>query len=109
MNKDAEVFYMVRSWISPEGGQTYLDWLDTKHMAEVKSQPGIGWARRIDLDQTDDAGWKSVLLIYGFENRAALDAYMESPARDGFWEELKQFKGVCRSERFWGDVTFALD
>jgi antibiotic biosynthesis monooxygenase (ABM) superfamily enzyme len=106
---DAPVFYMVRSWMKPEGGQDYIRWLETKHMADILAQPGVLWARKIDLDQRDEEHWSSVLLIYGFDSRDSLNAYLASPERKAFWTELEELADVHRSERFWGDVSFALD
>ena len=106
---DVPVFYMVRSWVSPDGGQAYLDWLERKHMADILSQPGVLWAPRINLDQADDRHWKSILLIYGFVSRDALNTYLASPSRQSYWEELEQYADVHTSERYWGDVDVALD
>jgi antibiotic biosynthesis monooxygenase (ABM) superfamily enzyme len=106
---DVPVLYMVRSWTKPEGGRRYLDWLEDKHMAEVVDQPGVLWARKVALDQPDEQGWPCLLLIYGFASREDLQNYLESPARDGFWNELESFKDVHYSERFYGDVDFAVD
>ena len=107
--KDTPLIYLVRSWVDPERGQPYLDWLKDKHMAEVVAEPGILWARRVMLDQADDRGWRSCLLLYGFDGRAALDAYVESPARERFWHELEGFRDIHYSDRFWGDVDVAID
>jgi antibiotic biosynthesis monooxygenase (ABM) superfamily enzyme len=105
---DAPVLYMVRAWVSPSGGERYLEWLERKHMAEVIRQPGFLWARRCCLAQRDDKGWRGYLLLYGLESQAALDAYLESPARQGFWEELKAFDDVHYAERFYGAVDFVV-
>lgn len=107
--KDIDLIYVVRSWYDPENGQPYLDWLENKHMREVLQEPGIEWARRVMLDQPDEKGWPSCLLIYGFENRDALAAYMESDAREGFWKELQTMKDIHYSDRFWGDVDVRLE
>ncbi len=104
-----EVLYVVRSWVDPDNGQPYMDWLESKHMAEVLAEPGVQWARKALLDQADENGWQSCLLLYGFENRAALDAYMKSDARNRFWRQLEAMKDIHYSDRFWGDVDFALD
>ena len=106
---NSPLIYVVRSWVDPERGQPYLDWLENKHMAEVVDQPGILWARRVMLDQPDDKGWRSCLLIYGFADRAALDAYFHSPDRDRFWSEVEGFRDFHYSERYWGDVDVAID
>ncbi len=107
--KDVPVIYMVRSWVNPEGGSRYTDWLESKHMAEVVAEPGVQWARKVALDETDEKGWRSYLLIYGFESEASLAAYFESPAREGFWSELQTMKDIHYSERFYGPVDFSLD
>jgi len=108
MSQEQPVIYCVQSWYHPSKGQPYLDWLEGKHMAEVLAEPGILTARRVMLDQTDENGWWSCLLIYEMENRAALDAYLKSPARDRFWEELEAFGDIHYSNRFWGDVDVSL-
>ena len=105
----APVLYMVRAWVSPTGGERYLRWLESKHMAEVIKEPGFLWARKCRLDQTDDKGWQGYLLIYGLASRAALDAYMKSPARERFWKELEPLNDVHHAERFHGAVDFELD
>jgi antibiotic biosynthesis monooxygenase (ABM) superfamily enzyme len=105
---DAPVLYMVRAWVSPLGGERYLRWLETKHMAEVITEPGFLWARRCRLEQTDDKGWQGYLLIYGLESRAALEAYLNCPARERFWKELEPLNDVHYAERFYGAVDFEI-
>ena len=104
----AQILYMVRSWVDPEKGQPYLDWLETKHMVEVCAEPGFLWARKIELDQKDCSSWPGYLLLYGPADRHALDAYMKSPAREGFWKELQDFQAIHYSERFFGATDFAV-
>jgi Domain of unknown function (DUF4286) len=104
----AEILYMVRSWVDPDLGQPYLDWLETKHMVEVCAEPGFLWARKVELDQKDSSGWRGFLLLYGLADRAALDAYFKSPTRDGFWKELEAFEAIHYSERFFGATDFAV-
>jgi antibiotic biosynthesis monooxygenase (ABM) superfamily enzyme len=104
----AEILYMVRSWVDPDLGQPYLDWLEAKHIVEVCAEPGFLWARKVKLDQRDSSGWHGYLLLYGLADRAALDAYMKSPARDGFWKELEAFEAIHYSERFYGSSHFAV-
>src|SRR5262245_4617540 len=106
---DAPVLYMVKAWVSPDGGERYLRCLETKHMAEVIRDPGCLWARRCKLEQADPLGWEGYLLIYGLESRAALEAYLHSPARERFWQELVPFDDVHRAERFFGTVDLALE
>ena len=100
---------MVRAWVSPQGGDRYLRWLEAKHMAEVIKEPGFLWARKCRLDQTDDKGWQGYLLIYGLASRAALEAYLQSPARQRFWKELEPLNDVHYAERFYGSIDFELD
>lgn len=106
---NAPVLYMVRAWVSPNGGDRYLRWLEQQHMAEVIKEPGFLWARKCRLEQTDDKGWHSYLLIYGLVSRAALDAYLHSPARERFWKELEPLNDVHYAERFYGCIDFELD
>ena len=103
------VLYMVTAWVSPHGGERYLEWLEHKHMAEVIAEPGFLWARKCHLEQDDEQGWAGYLLMYGLESRAALDGYLRSPARLRFWEELQAFDAVHRAERFYGTIDFQLD
>ena len=105
---NAPVLYMVRAWVSPDGGGRYLRWLEQKHMAEVIKEPGFLWARKCRLEQTDDKGWRGYLLIYGLASRAALEAYLKSPARERFWKELEPLNDVHYAERFYGTVDFEL-
>ncbi len=106
---DAPVLYMVKVWVSPDGGERYLRWLEDKHMAEVIAEPGFLWAHKDALEQKDDDGWEGYLLIYGLASRAALEAYLASPAREGFWRELEPLNDVHRAERFYGSVDFAIE
>src|ERR1700687_4054651 len=104
----APVLYMVRAWVSPNGGERYLHWLETKHMAEGIREPGFLWAQKCHLAQTDERGWAVYLLIYGLESSKALDAYLASAARARFWRELEPFNDVPVAERFYGAVDFQL-
>ena len=106
---DAPVLYMVRAWVSPDGGDRYLQWLENKHMAEVIREPGFLWARKCRLEQTDEHGWNGYLLIYGLESHETLEAYLRSSARARFWQELEPFNSVVHAERFYGAVDFRLD
>jgi antibiotic biosynthesis monooxygenase (ABM) superfamily enzyme len=105
----APVLYMVRAWVSPDGGERYLRWLEDRHMAQVIKEPGFLWARKCRLEQTDHKGWQGYLLIYGLASHAALDAYLESPARERFWKELESLNDVHYAERFYGSVDFELE
>ena len=104
---DAPVLYVVQAWVSPDGGDRYLAWLERKHMAEVIREPGFLWARRVRLEQVDAQGWRGYLLLYGLASQAALDAYLVSAARERFWKELEPMNAVHRAERMWGTVDLA--
>ena len=106
---DAPVLYMVKAWVSPDGGDRWLRWLEEKHMAEVIREPGFLWARRVRLEQSDERGWAGWLLVYGLASREALERYLASPARERFWRELEPMNDVHRAERFWGTVDFRLE
>jgi antibiotic biosynthesis monooxygenase (ABM) superfamily enzyme len=106
---DAPILYMVQAWVSPDGGERYLRWLEDKHMAEVLREPGFLWARRCRLEQRDARGWAGYLLIYGLESHDALARYLDSPARARFWRELEPLDAVHSAERFWGTVDFRLE
>lgn len=103
----APVLYFVHAWVRPDGGERYLAWLEQKHMTEVVREPGFLWARRVALEQADAQGWRGYLLIYGLASRAALEADLQSPARERFWRELVPLDDVHRAERTWGTVDFA--
>ncbi len=90
----APVLYMVKAWVSPDGGERYLGFL---------------WAQRCRLEQRDEQGWLGYLLIYGLESREALERYLASPARERFWRELAPLGDVQRAERFYGTVDLRLE
>lgn len=106
--KTGDTLYMVKNCVDPANGQRFLDWMETKHMPDVLALPGVLWGRKVALEQKDDRGWDCHLLIYGYKSRAALDAYLESDARKGFWKELKEFDDVHSGERFFGTIDFSV-
>src|SRR5438034_10339021 len=105
----APVLYMVKVWVSPDGGERYLRWLEEKHMAEVIREPGFLWAERCRLEQRDEQGWLVYLLIYGLESRAAPERYLRSAAREPLWRELEPPGALHRAERFYGTVDLRLE
>ena len=107
--KEAPVMYLTRYWLSPDGGKTFLKWLEEIHIADVLAQPGVLWARKIALDQADEQHWTSILIVYGFQSRDELNNYLSSQTRADFWREIEVFEEVQRSERIWGEVDFILD
>ena len=103
---DAAYYYIVRYWIAPAGEARVMAWLDGGHIAEVVSQPGFLWARRIRLEEADSLGWRAFANIYGLESKAALDAYLADPVRARFAREQAPFAGLMRVARSRGDVEW---
>jgi quinol monooxygenase YgiN len=103
-----ETLYCVRFWVSPEGREQLLNWLDHSHMQDVVSQPGFLWMKRLKLAQDADDGWLAYMMIYSVESQAALHAYFDSPATARFAAERKPFEHHLRMERCWGDVDHAI-
>jgi hypothetical protein len=103
---DAPYYYIVRYWIAPAGEARVMAWLDGGHIAEVASQPGFLWARRIRLEETDSLGWRAFTNVYGLDSKGALDAYFKSPVREKIAREQAAFADVMRSERSWGPGEF---
>src|SRR5207248_2822722 len=105
----APVLYMVKAWVSPDGDERYLRWLEEKHMAEVIREPGFLWTQRCRLEQRDEQGLLVYLIFYGLESHEALERYLASPARERFWRELEPLGDVQRAERFYGTVDLRLE
>ncbi|RMF15577.1 MAG: DUF4286 family protein [Alphaproteobacteria bacterium] len=99
-----EVVYAVLVWVDPVAGRDYLAWLEDGHVREVAAFPGIRWARRVRLEQRDDDGWLGILVIYGFEDRAALERYRNSDLIRSFAPVYRRFGGTFRVTRFFGPV-----
>ena len=76
----APFLYLVKFWVSPQGEEGLLQWLDSKHMAEVTAQPGFQWSQRVRLDQDAEDGWHAYMMIYGLDLRESLMRYFESDA-----------------------------
>jgi hypothetical protein len=104
----APFLYIVKFWVSPQGEEGLLHWLDSKHMAEVTSQPGFRWSRRVRLDQDAEDGWHGYMMIYGLESREALLRYFESDAPKQYAAERKPFEQHLRMERNWGTLAFSV-
>jgi len=105
---DAPFVYVVKFWISPEGADTVLHWLDSKHTAEVVAQPGFKSVRRVRLEEDAPDGWRAYLMIYGLESREALMRYFESDAPKQYAQERKPFEHHLRTERGWGAIDFRI-
>lgn len=101
---DAPYLYVVKFWVHPDSLKAVMDWLDSRHMAEVVAQPGFLFVRRVRLEQAAADGWSAHMMIYGLESRAALQRYYDSPAPARFAEERKPFEHHLRMERVFGAV-----
>ena len=105
---DAPFVYVVKFWISPQGADSVLHWLDSKHTAEVVAQPGFLGVRRVRLEEDAADGWHAYLMIYGLESREALMRYFESDAPKRYAQERKPFEQHLRTERAWGAIDFRI-
>ncbi len=106
---EAPVMYVVRFWVNPAGHREVFEWLDGGHAAEVISQPGFLFFKRIKLDQKGDEGWDSYLMLYGLESRIALDNYFANAALHvKFNQQRAPFIQHLRMDRAWGDLESAL-
>jgi hypothetical protein len=105
---DAPFLYVVRFWVHPDSATAMLQWLDSKHMADVIAEPGFLWMRRVRLDRDADDGWLAYMMVYGLESREALQRYFDGPAPPRFAIERKPFDHHLRMERVWGAVDYRL-
>ncbi len=78
---EAKYFLVVRFWVAPETVAKVARWLEGGHVAEVVSQPGFLWCRRLNLREKDAKGWTGFSMLYGIESRRAFEEY-ESDAFD---------------------------
>lgn len=98
--KTENYFLVVRFSIAPEAEAQVLRWLDGGHMAEVASQPGFLWGKRIRLQEN------SYAIIYGIESKAAFDAYEKNAAlKAKFAGERAPFEKHMKIERLCGEVV----
>jgi hypothetical protein len=105
---DSPFAYVVKFWVSPDGADQILHWLDGKHTAEVVAQPGFQSVRRVRLEEKSPDGWQPYMMIYGLESREALMRYFESDAPKRYAEERKPFEHHLRTERGWGEIDFRI-
>lgn len=102
--------YMSRFWISPAGREQLFAWLDGGHCAEVVSQPGFLFFKRVKLEQKSDDGWDSYAMLYGLESRQALDNYFANRAlHEKFAQQRAPFAQHLRMDRFWGEVDASMN
>jgi hypothetical protein len=100
-------FLVVRFWVAPEAEAQVLAWLEGGHVAEVLSQPGFLWCRRIRLPPED--GWPGYSMIYGIASRAAFEAYNGNARLTAkFAAERAPFAASMRIDRFFGEVDYAI-
>jgi hypothetical protein len=98
-------FLVVRFWVAPEAEAQVLAWLEGGHVAEVVSQPGFLWCKRIRLEPKD--GWPGYSMIYGITSRAAFEAYNDNKALMAkFAAERAPFEASMRIDRFFGEVDY---
>ena len=98
--KTENFFLVVKFSIAPEAEAQVLRWLDGGHMAEVASQPGFLWCKRIRLQEN------TYLMIYGIESKAAFDAYESNAAlKAKFARQRAPFEKQMKIERFSGEVV----
>ena len=97
--KDAKFFLTLRFSVEPQAEAGLLRWLDGGHVAEVLSQKGFLWCRRLRL------GAHEFAMIYGIESRAAFEAYESNQdLKAKFARERAPFEKHMRIERFVGEV-----
>lgn len=106
---DAPVMYVARFWVHPDGKKALFAWLDGGHNAEVVAQPGFVFCKRVQLEQKNEDGWESHLMIYGLESREALENYFnDKPLAEKFAKERAPFAQHLRMDRAWGTVDLSL-
>jgi hypothetical protein len=105
---NAPFVYIVRFWIHPESHDRVMAWLEDGHMAEVVSQPGFLWVRRVRLATSSDDGWSAHMMIYGLASQASLERYFASPFPAKFAAERAPFEHHLRMERDWGHIDLRL-
>lgn len=102
--KEAKYFLVVRFAIEPQAEAKVLRWLEGGHVAEVLSQPGFLWCRRVK-----GAEKGAYAMIYGIESRRAFDAYESNKElKNRFAAERAPFEKHMKIDRFHGEVDFSL-
>ena len=103
----SKFFLVVRFWVAAQAEAQALRWLEGGHVAEVVSQPGFLWCKRIRLEPRD--GWGGYAMIYGIESREAFEAYNNNKALMAkFNAERAPFEAFMRIDRFFGDVDLSV-
>jgi hypothetical protein len=105
---DSKFFLVVRFWVAPDAEPQVLRWLEGGHVAEVVSQPGFLWCKRLRLEPQD--GWNGYSMIYGIESRQAFERYNTNQALTAkFAAERAPFQSRMRIDRFFGEVDYSAD
>jgi len=105
----APFLYYVMLDVHPKKGQPFLKWLSDKLILNVLEHPGFLWARRVALEESAEDGWKKLILVYAVNNREDYLAYKNSDLFGRVKEDLKQFEGQYRVQRFFGQVDVFFD
>jgi hypothetical protein len=96
---DARFFLVVRFTVEPHAEAELLRWLDGDHVAEVLSQKGFLWCKRLRV------GAHEFAMLYGIQSRAAFEAYEANAAlKAKFARERAPFEKHMRIERFFGEA-----
>lgn len=98
------LFYSVKVWVDPERGEDYIAWLTGGHVAEVAGEPGVLWAHLARMDEVAEDGWIGFQAAYGFESRAAFDAYQNGELNKSFAPAWQKYAGLFRIERAIGTL-----
>lgn len=101
--------YYILLDVDPKNGEPFMRWLSSKHIQEVANNPGFLWARRVPLDEPAEDGWKRLMIVYGINSREEYQAYNGGEAFLQYKEECKQFDGMYRVQRFFGQVDLVLE
>ena len=97
--KDPEFFLVVRFSVEAQAEAQLMRWLEGGHVAEVLSQKGFLWCKRLRL------GAHEFAMLYGIESRAAFEAYEANTVlKAQFARERAPFERHMRIERFCGEA-----
>ena len=103
------IIYTVRLDLTDEVRDEFERWAAGKHIQDVLTHPGFMWARRVPLDEPAEDGWKKLMIVYGINSREDYLIYKNSDLFQQFKEECKQFEGLYRVQRYFGQVDLVLD
>jgi hypothetical protein len=102
--KDARYFLVVKFTIEPQAEAQVLRWLDGGHAAELLTQPGFLWCKRLKLDAKG-----GYMMMYGIDSKASFLAYENNaPLKKKFVAERAPFEKFMKIERFHGEAELSL-